>query len=238
MNYDGLKIPNHMAMIMDGNGRWATNKKKIRSAGHLEGSKSLKKIAKYGFSKGVKVISVYAFSTENFKRSVDEVNFLMKLFINLFTKEAKEFENNNIKVIFSGKEEPLPKKVLLAMKDIEKRTYNCSGGTLNICLNYGGHDEIIDTTKKIAKLVKAGELDIKDIDNELFRKNLYQDLPEIDFLIRTSGEQRVSNFMLWQLSYSEMYFPKVHWPDFDENEFDNAILAYNGRERRFGGALK
>jgi len=230
-----LKIPNHIAIIMDGNGRWAKEKGKNRSFGHLEGSKTLRKITKHIFNRGVKVLSVYAFSTENFKRSKEEVSYLMDLFIKTFTLYIDEFVNNDIKIVFSKKEEGLPKKVLEVLKKASDKTKHNSKHIFNVCINYGGHDEIVDTTKKICEKVINNEIKISDITNEMFEKNLYNDLPPIDLLIRTSGEYRVSNFMLWQLAYAEFYFPDVYFPDFLESEVDKAIDAFNKRDRRFGG---
>ena len=231
-----MNIPKHVAIIMDGNGRWATKRNLSRSIGHLEGSKTLKKIVEYAFSNGIEILSVFAFSTENFKRSKEEVNFLMNLFVNKFKTEGKYFNEKNIKVIFSGRRKsPLPKKVITMIEKMEIETKNNTGGILNICINYGGHSEIIDATKKIIDDVKKEKVDINDLDEAMFSKYLYQDLAPIDLLIRTSGENRISNFMLWQLSYSEFYFPKTYFPDFDEKQFDLALLEYNRRDRRFGG---
>jgi len=230
-----VKIPNHLGIIMDGNGRWAENKGKKRSQGHLEGSKTLKKIINYGFKKGINVISVFAFSTENFKRSKEEVDYLMNLFVKIFKTEFKQLKSNNIKVIFSGKKENLPKNVVNTIKQIENETKENNNKIFNICLNYGGKQEIIDTTKKICEKYKNEEIDINDINENLFNKNLYKEIPQIDFVIRTSGEMRISNFMIWQLAYAEMYFPKVYWPDFNEIELDKALEEYTKRDRRFGG---
>jgi len=229
---DDLKIPDHVGIILDGNGRWAKERGKVRSYGHLEGFKTLKKLAKYVFSKGVKVLSVYAFSTENFKRSKEEVDFLM----NLFVEKFNELENlKDVKIVFSGiKDFPLPENVLKVMKELEEKTKDNEKYIFNICVNYGGQSEIVDATKKIVNEVLENKLNINDINTNMFSKYLYNDLPPIDFLIRTSGEQRVSNFMLWQISYSEFYFPDVYFPDFDEKEFDKAMLVYNKRDRRFG----
>ena len=230
MDYSNLKIPNHVAIILDGNGRWAQERGLPRSMGHKEGFKVLKRLSKYVLSKGTKVLSVYAFSTENFNRSAEEVNFLMNLFVTGFKKEKQFFNDSNIKVIFSGRRENLRKDVLNAMDSLTDLTKNNTGGILNICLNYGGHTEIIDACQKIVK----DKIDYQDIDEELFNKYLYQDLPPIDYLIRTSGELRVSNFMLWQMSYAEFYFPLTYFPDFTEEEYDKAIIEYTKRDRRFG----
>ena len=229
-----LKIPNHVAIIVDGNGRWAKEKGKNRSEGHDAGLKNLKKLTKYIFSKGIKFLSIYVFSVENFKRDNDEVNHLMNLFVFLFKKNRKYFAENNIKVVFSGSDVNLPREVISARDEIVRLTKDNDGGVLNICLNYSGRLEIVDATKKI---IGAG-VDIDDIDEELFSKYLYQDLPDVDFMIRTSGEYRVSNFLLWQISYAEFYFPNKYFPDFGEDDFDLALVEYTKRDRRFGGINK
>ena len=234
MDYSDLKVPSHVAIILDGNGRWAKERGLTRSMGHDAGFTNLKNISKYILSKGIKVLSVYAFSTENFKRSKDEVDYLMNIFTSKFKSCIKDFNKENIKVIFSGRDKPLPNKVLKAMKELEEATKDNTKGILNICLNYGGRSELVDTCKKIGKMVENKEISIDDIDEELVSRNLYNDLPDVDLMIRTSGELRLSNFMLWQNSYAEFYFPKTYFPDFDEEEFDKAIIEYTKRDRRFG----
>ena len=234
MDYSNLKVPNHVAIILDGNGRWAKERGLTRSMGHDAGFTNLKNISKYILSKGIKVLSVYAFSIENFKRSKDEVDYLMNIFTSKFKSCIKDFNKENIKVIFSGRDKPLPNKVLKAMKELEEATKDNTKGILNICINYGGRSELVDTCKKIGKMVENKEISIDDIDEELVSRNLYNDLPDVDLMIRTSGELRLSNFMLWQNSYAEFYFPKTYFPDFDEEEFDKAIIEYTKRDRRFG----
>ncbi len=229
------KIPYHVAIIMDGNGRWAKERGKIRSYGHEMGAKTLKELALYAFSKGVKVLSVFAFSTENFKRSEEEVSFLMNLFIRLFNTEFKIFNEKDIKVVFSKKESGLPSKVEEAIKRIENDTKNNKSGIFNICINYGGRSEIVDACKKITNKVLNNEISVEDINEEVFSDNLYNKLPDIDLLIRTSGEYRISNFMMWQLSYSEMYFTDTYFPDFKPSELDKAFINYSKRDRRYGG---
>ena len=227
-----IKIPMHMAIILDGNGRWAKEKGLPRSAGHAAGFENLKKIVPYIYKKGISVLSVFAFSTENFKRSEKEVSFLMNLFVDKFKKEKDFYIKENIKVVFSGRiESPLPKSVQKVLLELQELTSKNTGGILNVCLNYGGHAEIIDAVKKISE----SNFPIEKLDEVNFSKFLYQDLPPIDYLIRTSGESRVSNFMLWQLAYAEFYFPKTYFPDFDENEVDIALEEYTKRDRRFGG---
>ena len=228
-------IPNHVAIIMDGNGRWATQRGKRRSEGHLEGSKTLERTAAYILKKGVKELSVFAFSTENFKRSEEEVTYLMNLIIRLFKKKAEKFNKDNIKVVVSGRKTKLRKDVVEAIEYIEDYTKQNTGGILNICFNYGGQEEIIDAAKKIAREYKEKNIDLDKIEKEEFYKYLYNDLSPIDLLIRTSGEQRISNFMLYEAAYSEFYFTDTYFPDFNEEEFDKALDAYNSRNRRFGG---
>ncbi|MDD6879287.1 MAG: polyprenyl diphosphate synthase [bacterium] len=228
-------IPAHVAIIMDGNGRWAKERGKKRSEGHLEGSKTLKKISQHILSKGVKQLSVFAFSTENFKRDKEEVDYLMNLIIKYFKKEADTFNKNNIKVVISGRKDNLRDDVIEAINYIQNYTKQNTGGILNICLNYGGSEEIIDASKKIAKLYKEDKIDLNTLNKESFYKYLYNNLKPIDLMIRTSGELRVSNFMLYQMAYSEFYFTDKYFPDFDEGEFDKAIDEYLKRTRRFGG---
>ena len=234
MDYKDLKIPNHVAIIVDGNGRWAKERNLPRSKGHDEGFKNLKKLGLYIFSKGIKYLSVYVFSTENFKRDKKEVEHLMNLFVLMYKKDKDFFMKNNIKVVFSGRDEPLPKKVIEARDKLTEMTKNNTGGVFNVCLNYGGRAEIVDACKKIVK----DNVKEEDINEETFKKYLYQDLPDVDFMIRTSGELRLSNFLLWELSYAEFYFPEIKFPAFTEDDFDDAILAFNKRDRRFGDAKK
>ncbi len=232
---ENLVIPNHVGIIMDGNGRWAERRGLSRSAGHKEGAETLKKICLYAESLGVKYLSIYAFSTENFKRSKAEVDFLMNLFIEKFTKEFQEIIDHEVKVVFSGRRSPLSKKVLDAMDQLTRRTENNTSLVLNICLNYGGQIEILDMVKKISEQVLNHKISLDDITLDTVSSHLYQDLPPLDFIIRTSGELRLSNFMLYQASYAELYFPKTLFPDFLENEFMEAIVEFNKRIRKFGG---
>jgi undecaprenyl diphosphate synthase len=230
-----LLIPNHVGIIMDGNGRWATDRGQIRTMGHKKAVGTLKDLCVHMADLGVKYASLYAFSTENFKRDIKEVDFLMNLFITAFNKEFDFIKKKKVRVIFSGRREPLPQKVLEAMDKIVEETKNNTDLVLNICLNYGSHAEMVDTTKKICEMYKNGEIELEDISEEFIQKNLYQDLPPLDFVIRTSGELRLSNFMMYQASYAEFYFPKVYFPDFTAEEFDKAIIEFNKRSRRFGG---
>ena len=232
---DKIKIPYHIGIIVDGNGRWAKEKGLSRSMGHLEGSKTLRRISLYAFEKGVKVLSAFVFSTENFKRSKEEVDYLMNLFVKEFGTTFKIFKVKNIKVVFSGEKKGLPNDVQKVIAKMEQETINNAAGIFNVCINYGGRKEIVETSKKLAQMVVDEKIKIEDISEELFKKNLYYDLPDIDLLIRTSGEIRLSNFMLYQLSYAELYFPKTYFPDFLEKEFDLALEEYTKRDRRYGG---
>lgn len=232
---NNLNLPVHVGIIMDGNGRWAKKRGLARSLGHSAGAKNLKKLLRHIYKRGIKYVSVYAFSTENFKRSKEEVDYLMKLFIKMFKTNAKEFIKDKIKVVFSGSRNNLSEELNNAMDDLEEKTKDFENGIFNVCLNYGGRSEIIDATKKIAKLVKDGNLAIDDIDEEVLDNNMYNRLPDLDFVIRTSGEMRTSNFMPWQSTYAEYYFPDTLFPDFDEKQFDIAIEEFQKRSRRFGG---
>lgn len=234
MNND-LIIPNHIGIIMDGNGRWAQEKGMIRTMGHKKAIETLRELCVHMAEVGVKYCSLYAFSTENFKRDASEVEFLMNLFIIAFQKEMEFLKKMKVRVAFSGRRKPLPDKVLEVMDKIVEDTKDNDKLVLNICLNYGSHAEIIDATKKLCEMYKSGKIELDDIDEKLFESNLYCDLPPLDFVIRTSGELRLSNFMMWQASYAEFYFPKTYFPDFNSEEFDKAILEFNKRDRRFGG---
>ena len=226
------EIPNHVAIIMDGNGRWATRQGKKRTEGHYAGYKRLKKTALYILGKGVKYLSVFAFSTENFKRSDEEVSYLMNLFVKAFKSDKNFFVKNDVKVVFSGRGKPLSNEVLKVMDEIEESTKDCKRGTFNFCINYGGQAEIVDAAKKIAIDYKKNNIDLDSID---FYKYLYNDLPPVDLMIRTSGELRISNFMLFSIAYAELYFTETCFPDFDEKEFDKALKSYENRNITKGG---
>ena len=233
MNFD--VIPQHVGIIMDGNGRWAKQRGLKRSLGHKKGAENLEKLLEHIYNLGIKYVSIYAFSTENFKRDSDEVNYLMDLFVKMFSVKKKIFIKNGLKVLFSGRRDNLRKDVRESIENLEEATKNLQKGVLNICLNYGGRAEITDMTKKVLKDVRDNKLNIDDITEELVNKYMYQELPDLDLVIRTSGEMRISNFMLWQSSYAEYCFPKTLLPDFDEKEFDKALEEYQMRNRRFGG---
>ncbi len=226
---------NHLGIIVDGNGRWAKERGLSRSEGHKAGAEALRKIILYlSREKLVNYLSLYVFSTENFARPKDEVNYLMELFMKWFTTVKKEYRKENIKIYFSGRPEYLKTNIVEAMNSLEKETENNTGLVVNFCLSYGGRAEIVDATKKICQEVLNGNIAIDDIDENLFGKNLYHELPDVDFLIRTSGENRISNFMLWQISYAEFYFPKTYFPDFTPEELNKALEEYAKRDRRFG----
>lgn len=224
---------NHLAIIVDGNGRWAKNMGKIRSYGHLKGYENLKKIINYvNDNLDIKYISLFIFSTENFKRGKDEVDYLMNLFKKGFKEEKDIYIKKNMKVVFSGKKEGLSNEIISIIEEIESSTKDNTGLVVNFCLNYGGRSEIVDACKKIID----DKIDKNDITESLFSKYLYKELPDIDLMIRTSGEQRISNFMLWSLSYSELYFTKTYFPAFTTNELLEIIDDFNNRDRRYGNA--
>jgi undecaprenyl diphosphate synthase len=234
VDYSKLKIPTHVGIIVDGNGRWAKERGLSRLKGHDAGFDNLRELVKYIHKRGVKYLSLYVFSTENFKRPKEEVDHLMDLFVIMYKRYRDDFAKNNIKVVFSGRDEPLPKKVIKARDELVELTKNNTGGTVNFCMNYGGRAEILDAIKKIAK----SGVDVDSLTEEDIRKYLYQDLPDVDLMIRTSGELRLSNFLLWQNSYAEFYFPKTKFPDFHEADFDQALIEYTSRDRRFGNVKK
>ena len=224
-----LNVPNHIAIIMDGNGRWAKNQNKPRVFGHKAGANTLRKIMEYCNKIGVTYLTVYAFSTENWKRSQEEVDALMFLFKSYIKSERENLLKNKIRFMVSGREEGVNPSLMEAIKELEEATSKDYEMTLNIAFNYGGRAEITDAVNKI---LKEGRTSITE---EEFSKYLYNDIPDPDFLIRTSGEFRLSNFLLWQIAYTEIYVTEKYWPDFDEEEMDKAIESYSKRERRFGG---
>ena len=224
-----IQVPNHIAIIMDGNGRWAKKRGLPRTFGHKEGAAALRKIITHSAQIGVKYLTVYAFSTENWKRSQEEVSALMFLFKSYIKNEEKNIMKNNIRFMVSGRSENVSPTLLKAIRELEEKSKDNSGLTFNIAFNYGGRAEIIDAVNKI---LKSGK---EEISEEEFGKYLYNDLPDPELLIRTSGEMRISNFLLWQIAYSELYITDTLWPDFNEAELDKAIENFNNRDRRFGG---
>ena len=229
-----IKIPEHIAIIMDGNGRWAKAKGKVRTEGHYQGVKNVRDTAIYANELGVKCLTLYAFSTENWKRPEDDINYIMSLPKVFFASYLKELMEKNIRIRMMGEIERIPENARRIFLDAIEKTKNNTGMTLNFALNYGSRREIVLAARKYAEDVKNGR--INDIDENGFAEYLMTDsLPEIELLIRTSGEKRLSNFLLYQLAYSEMVFSEVYWPDFDYKEFDRCIDEFNHRKRRYGG---
>ena len=230
------KIPTHVAIIMDGNGRWAKKRNMPRVKGHYEGMQTVKKITKYASKLGIQYLTLYAFSTENWARPKEEVSYLMDLPEKMFTSFMPELMENNVKVEVIGVVEKLPENTRKAVEDAIEQTKNNTGLKLIFALNYGSKDEIVTAVKRIAQGAANNEYKVEEIDEQLISDNLFtKDTPDPDLLIRTSGEQRISNFLLWQIAYSEFIFTKVAWPDFVEEELYKALLEYQSRDRRFGG---
>lgn len=235
---DMNNIPQHIAIIMDGNGRWAKAQGKVRTFGHQAGAETLKTIVRAADKLGVKVISAYAFSTENWKRPVTEVNFIMELLSRYLTNEIEEFNENNVQVRFIGSRDGLPEFVKEKMDHAIEETRNNTGIILNLAINYGGQAEILHAVKTIAAEAAAGTLAVEDINNQVVEEHLYTSgLPAPDLLIRPGGDLRISNFLLWQIAYAEIWTTKTFWPDFTPEHLVDAILAFQGRERRFGGLV-
>lgn len=229
-------IPKHVAIIMDGNGRWAQKKGVPRLAGHDAGMKAMKEIVKRASVLGIEHLTVYAFSTENWKRSEEEVGGIFNLLIVYVDKELKELNDNNVKVNIIGQREVLSNKVNKSIDKALSRTQDNSGMKFNIALNYGSRLEILNAVKKISEDVKSGNLKQEEIDESILSENLLTaGIPDPDVIIRTSGEKRLSNFLLWQAAYSEFVFTDVLWPDYTPEEFDKSIIEYQNRKRRFGG---
>lgn len=228
-------IPSHIAIIMDGNGRWAKQRGKLRVFGHENGTNSVKEVVEACTEIGVKNLTLYAFSTENWKRPKLEIQTLMKLLISSLKKEMKNLHKNNIKLNTIGDIKTLPTKVLSELSDVIELTKNNTRMTLTIALSYGSRDELINTVKEISIKVKNNIISADKIDESVINEHLYtRQLPDVDLLIRTSGEQRVSNFLLWQIAYAEFYFTEVLWPDFGKEDLYKSIKNYQQRERRFG----
>ena len=228
-------LPKHIAIIMDGNRRWARNKGLPVGLGHKEGAKTLEKIVRHAKNIVIKYITVYAFSTENWKRSQEEVSTLMNLMLNYLESYSKRADSENIKVNILGSRQGLSEKMIDLIDKCMERTKNNTGITFNIALNYGGRDEIVRAVKSIAEKVKENEINIEDITEQTISDNLYtKDQPDPDLLIRTSGEIRLSNFLPWQLVYTEFVFVEKNWPDFNEKDLDEAIEIYQKRNRKFG----
>lgn len=232
---EGMNIPNHVAIILDGNGRWAKKRMLPRNMGHKAGAKTVEQILEDAHEIGIKYLTVYAFSTENWNRPQDEVTALMKLLRNYLENCIKRANKNNMRVRVIGERSRLDEDILDKIVELEEASKDNTGITFIIALNYGSRDEITRAVRKIAGESKKGMISPEEITEELIAKYLdTEDIPDPDLLIRTSGEQRLSNFLLWQLAYTEFYFTDVLWPDFNKEELIKAVIKYNGRERRFG----
>jgi len=230
-----MNIPRHLAVILDGNGRWAKAKGLPRNYGHVQGAKTVEDMCEITYNKGIEYFTVYAFSTENWNRPSDEVAALMKLLRDYMKNCIKRASKNNMRVRVIGDKSRLDDDIRKSIQDLEEATKENTGLKFTIAINYGSRDEINRAVQKIATKVENGECRASDITQEMIADNLdTAGMPDPDLLVRTSGEQRISNYLLWQLAYTEFYFSDVHWPDFDEKELDKAIEAYNKRERRYG----
>ncbi|WP_024614715.1 isoprenyl transferase [Clostridium sp. Ade.TY] len=229
-------IPKHIAIIMDGNGRWAKKRKLPRTMGHKAGVETIRRVLKEADKLGVKYMTLYAFSTENWKRPKDEVNALMKLLIQYLRQEINELHKNGVKINVLGDISKLPLECQKEINSSVVKTENNTGITMNIALNYGGRDEIIRATKLIVEDILSGKIKKEDIDDNIFEEHLYtKGIPDPDIIIRPSGEQRLSNFLLWQCAYSEFWYSDICWPDFKEEDLRKAIYDFQNRDRRFGG---
>ena len=231
-----MNVPKHIAIILDGNGRWAKKKGMPRNYGHAQGSKNVERICEDAYKLGVKYLTVYAFSTENWKRPKDEVDALMNLLRNYMKTCLKTAEKNRMRVRVLGDKTALDEDIRTRISELEEATKDNDGLCFQIALNYGSRDEMIRAMKKMCADVKSGDVEAEQIDEALFETYLdTKDIPDPDLMIRTSGEQRLSNYLLWQLAYSEFYFTDVLWPDFTKEELIKAIEYFNNRDRRFGG---
>ncbi|MBG1242509.1 isoprenyl transferase [Nostoc sp. NZL] len=234
-NLNPQKIPQHIAVIMDGNGRWANSRGLPRIAGHRQGAKTLKELLRCCKDWGVKALTAYAFSTENWQRPVEEVNFLMLLFERLLHRELAQMHREGVRISFIGDLSALPKSLQTEMERSMTETLNNQAIHFTVAVNYGSRNEITRVCRQVAQLVQQGELSPQEVNESLVEQHLYTaDTPEPDLLIRTSGEMRLSNFLLWQMAYTEMYFTDILWPDFNREAFYQALLSYQSRDRRFG----
>ncbi len=233
---ENKQIPNHIAIIMDGNGRWAKERGKMRIFGHVNGYKRIYPIVKHCKDLGVKYVSLYAFSSENWSRPGLEVRGIMQILKNAIKQQIKKMGEEDLRFVVSGRVDELEPTYKDLIDYATETTKNNKTITLNLCFNYGGRNEIVDATKIICEKVKNGEINIEDIDSALFSNYLYHpDIPETELMIRTAGEMRISNYLLWEIAYSELYVTDIYWPDFTPEELDKAIESFNKRERRFGG---
>lgn len=236
MDFDLGRMPQHVAIIMDGNGRWAKQQGKLRIFGHQNGVQAVRKAVNFAAQNGIKVLTLYAFSSENWRRPEEEVSALMTLFMKALRYEVRKLNKHNIRLKIIGDTARFNEKLRQEIQQAESLTSNNTGLTLNIAANYGGQWDIVQATQKLVEQVQQGQLSASEITPEHFQTMLAtENQPQVDLLIRTSGEQRISNFLLWQIAYAELFFSPVLWPDFDEHTFAEAIIAYQQRERRFGG---
>ena len=232
---DKEKLPKHVAIIMDGNGRWAKQRGKLRVFGHQNGKKAVKKVVENCARLQIQNLTLYAFSTENWNRPKAEVEKLMSLLVGAIKSELKKLSENNIRLKTIGNLDLLPEPVKERLSEALEKTKNNTGMTLTVALSYGSREELTNVFKNICNKVKNNIISIESIDESVINQHLYtHDLPDVDLLIRTSGEQRISNFLLWQIAYAELYFTEVLWPDFQDNDLYEAIISYQNRERRFG----
>ena len=233
---DKNRIPAHIALICDGNGRWAKKRGMPRTYGHRKGGFVIRDTAQNAAKLGVKAVTFFCFSTENWNRPADEVKYLMTAPAKFLKRYMKDLLKTNAKIQMLGRRDRLPKIFMDTIIELEEKTKNNTGITVNLCIDYGSYDEITNAVKKIAQEYKDGDISLEDITPSLIEGNLFtKDLPKLDLLIRTSGECRISNFLLWQLGYAELYFTNTLWPDFDNDELVKAIIDYQKRDRRFGG---
>ena len=236
---DSAKLPRHVAIIMDGNGRWAKKHKLNVAMGHRQGVETLREVIRHTDDLKIEALTIYAFSTENWKRSKEEVGALMQLILDFFKSEIDELDEKNVRILILGEKDMFPDKQREVLIEAEHRTADNTGLTLNICLNYGGRAELVRAAQSIAQDVKDGKLNIADVNEQTISDRLYTaGQPDVDLMIRTSGEMRLSNFLLYQCAYAEFLFPTVLWPDFTVQHYDEALVAYGSRERRFGSRLK
>ena len=235
---DFQKLPRHVAIIMDGNGRWAKAHKLNVATGHRQGVETLRDIIRHTDDLKIEALSIYAFSTENWKRSKEEVAALMQLILDFFKSEIDELDEKNVRILILGEKDVFPETQREVLIEAERRTADNTGLHLNICLNYGGRAELVRAARLIAQDVKNGALALEDITEQTLADRLYTaGQPDVDLMIRTSGEMRLSNFLLYQCAYAEFLFPEVLWPDFSVRHYDEALMAFGGRERRFGKRL-
>ena len=236
--FDKDKLPQHLAIIMDGNGRWAERRGLPRSAGHREGAKAVRRVITNCLDFNIPILTIFAFSTENWKRPKKEIIYLIKLFERVLSREKANLVKNNIKINFIGRLDNLPNSLIEKMKELHESTKRNNKLILNIAINYSGRTEIVDALKSILLKVDNKKFSIEEINENTIRDNLYtHDLPDPDLLIRTAGEMRISNFMLWQIAYTELWVTPVFWPDFDENNLVEAIRNFQKRVRKYGGKI-